>query len=122
MKFEKVFKEKVITSCMLIKKLRKEKGISQKNLADIAGIDATAISKIETRGVCSTATMFALISALNYTLPQFFEEQEKFDDQIIDVVKHISTRGNMGPHYVSDNLMELANAVIALDAVERKYA
>jgi len=87
MKFEKVFKEKVATSCMLIKKLRIEEGISQKNLADRAGLDYTAISKIETRGVCSAATLFSLISALGYTLPQFFKEQEKFDSQIISAVE-----------------------------------
>lgn len=67
-----------------IKEIRKEKGITVQELADLAGVSKGLISQIENnRTIPSLMVLISIISALNVDLNQFF--------------KHISTLNQPNP-------------------------
>ena len=57
-----------------VRKLRLEKGISMRYLADLADVDYTQISKIETGKINTTiSTAYAISKALDISLDKLFQ-------------------------------------------------
>lgn len=76
-----------------LKNLRKDRGITQKELADNAGVTAAMISIMESNKVSpSVATLMKVLSALNISPGEFFQQEsavtKKFffnDDELINI-------------------------------------
>lgn len=67
----------------IIERLRREKGLSQKDLANILGVSQSAISKYET-GVAlpSLNTARKIAAALDCTIDELFGEPEKEKEEV----------------------------------------
>lgn len=83
MKKEKITERKLIFDqkglelfALQLKKIRKEAGISQNQLAFESGISLSQIARIETARINPTlSTIFSIARALDVSLPQLFDFQ-----------------------------------------------
>jgi len=85
-----------------IKKLREQQGLSQRALAELAGISAAALSQLESeRASPSVATLEKLADGLGIAIASFFlESGEQSDIEIFDLKDRPAVPLNQGGYFV----------------------
>lgn len=63
-----------------IKELRKEKGLNQEQLAELANMDWRSLSNVENGHTFPSKKLFDLAKALNVTLPELFDFEHLKED------------------------------------------
>lgn len=92
-----------------IRKLRKERGLKQKDLAEMADISEKYISSLETGAAsCSLAVLVALANSLNtsidYLLVDFLKNNElnKHDEPLNELVVEAAKLSDVQVKYLTD--------------------
>lgn len=60
---------------LMLKKLRKQAGLSVAKLSEKSGVSRRTIEDIEARGDCRISTAFVLCKALGVSLDDFYQEE-----------------------------------------------
>ena len=82
---------------MRIKELRKEKNLSQENLADLVNVDYKSISRIESGYNFPSRSLMEIAKALNVTLPELFD------------FEHLKIDSEYKKKYICENINEISD-------------